>query len=473
MGNGLVAAGAAVTLAHALNAGDCKVIWVSVGTLSQEADQATEVADPAFVRWLTMVGYPEHELLYSCRGLYTLGLQYNNKATDFFFPYGTHGIEPSPAPFEQEFFRRFAGADQLAFANHFLATHMARLGRFDFPVDDPRSAKSTLGYGLHLDRKALVQCLVEYASTLGVECVSCDTLQVHGSRENRIESLSLDNQTLLAGDFFVDATGEPSLLLRQALHEPYECADTTPWRYRVSYREKRQEAHHPFAQMIREPWGWRRRSGLQDNLTVDCWVRDEAALRTLEQAIKPGDYCIETMQSGRSRQSWVGNCLALGKAAGQPGELMYSEWSWASRCLLLWLELLPDRRGRARLRDEYNRRWREMYAVLSEIHWMHAAGVECETENLPEPLQWRLSIFSGFGRLWRRDDEVLSDEAWIVLALGLGWYPQGYDITLTDADMDRLQDKHKKIYRTLVKVAESMPTLATTLKNLKCVNKTP
>ncbi|WP_027330023.1 tryptophan 7-halogenase [Marinimicrobium agarilyticum] len=466
VGDGLVAAGAAVTLARLLRPHACQVMWVRPETGRGSQEGGVEVADPALGRWLAMMGYPESELVRACEGLYSLGTEYRTGAGTFFLPYGTHGIRPSPAPFEQEFFKRFQGAEQRAFANHFLATQAARRGRFDFPVDDPRSAKSTLRYGLHLDRAALARCLGEFARSLGVECLHCKTFEVNGDPDSGIRHLSVDEGTEVAGDFFVDATGESALLLGEALGVPFEQSGVAPWRYRLTYQEAAEHPWQPRAQMSREPWGWRRRAGLQGRRVVDCWVRDEAALEQLQQELGAcGEAAtVEVLGAGRRASGWAHNCLALGHADALPGELALSEWFWASRCLLLWLELLPDATGRPALRAEYNRRRQGLYEILNEVHWMHAANVECDEASLPESLQWRLSVFRTFGRLWRRDDEVLSDEAWVALALGLGWHPKGYDVTLADIGVERLQDKHDTIYRTLVKVAETMPTLTSVLK---------
>ncbi|WP_347331642.1 tryptophan 7-halogenase [Marinimicrobium locisalis] len=466
-GHGLVAAGAAVTLARFLGPYACQVIWVCPESGDEPESEGVEVADPALGRWLSMVGYSEAELVRACQGLYSLGTEYRTDDGHFFLPYGTHGIRPSPAPFEQEFFKRFDGAEQRAFSNHFLATQAALRGRFDFPVDDPRSAKSTLRYGLHLERSALAQCLGEYARSLGVEYVPCKTLQAHGDGKRGIEYLSLDDGRQVTGDFFVDATGAPARLMGATLGTPFERSESAPWPYRLTYREPPETPWQPRAQMVREPWGWRRRAGLQDGVVVDCWVRDEAGLRTLERELSTNGitYALQTLETGARSHGWVNNCLALGRADAQPGELVLSEWFWASRCLLLWLELLPDTAGRPSLRAEYNRRRQGLYDILNELHWMHAANIECDQAALPESLQWRLSVFRHFGRLWRRDDEVLGDEAWVALALGLGWHPQGYDVALAEMDAERLQQKHDTIYRTLVKVAEGMPTLTAVLKS--------
>ncbi len=465
VGNGLVAAGAAVTLARFLGPYACHVAWMCPEPGCAPEGEGIEVADPALGRWLAMVGYSESELVQACRGLYSLGTEYRTETASFFLPYGTHGIQPSPAPFEQEFFKRFEGVEQLAFSDHFLATQAARRGRFDFPVDDPRSAKSTLRYGLHLERSALVQRLGEYARSLGVECVQCKTLQAHGDRESGIEYLNLDDGTRITGDFFVDATGASALLMGETLGTPFEESEDVPWHYRLTYHDPPENPWQPRAQMTHEPWGWRRSAGLQDRVVMDCWVRDKAALQSLEQSLndRGKTYSVQAANIGCRTRGWAHNCLALGHADALPGELVLSEWFWASRCLLLWLELLPDATERPSLRAEYNRRRRSLYDILSEVHWMHA-GVERDGAGLPKALQWRLAVFRTFGRLWRRDDEVLSDEAWIALALGLGWHPKSYDVTLADIGTERLQDKHDTIYRTLVKVAEGMPTLAAVLK---------
>lgn len=466
VGRGLIGATAAITLAKFLAPSGCKVTWLIPQALHECDDQDVEMADPALSRWLAMVGCPERELIDACHGLYSLGVEYQSEKDDFFFPYGTHGITPSPAPLEHEFFKCFNGAEQASFTQCFLATRAAKKGRFDFPVDDPRSVKSTLRYGLHLDRAALVDYLQKFAGSLAVQCVSCDTLQVEGNEKEGIASLVLEDGTRIAGDFYVDATGARAQLLREALATPFRVGSDSLWRYRLSYREPQSSPWRPYARMTRERYGWRREAGLQNATGVTAWLQSPSELNALEQQLKECGtrYWVQPLETGRCSEAWRSNCLALGQAAAQPGELLLSEWFWASHCLLLWLELLPDRANQPRIRAEYNRRWETAYERLIELHWLHAGRAECDKAELPEALQWRLNVLRSFGRLWRRDDELMTDESWVALALGLGWHAEGYDPTLADIGVEPLMDKHRKILQALDKVAEKMPSLSAVIK---------
>lgn len=454
VGHGLVAAGTAVTLARLLTTPDTRIDWVRPA--DPEPGPAVEVAHPAFVRWLEMVGLGETELLAAGRGLYTLGVHYQGEKTAFFLPHGSHGISPSPAPFEQEFFCRFSGEDQLAFCEHFLATQAALRGRFDFPLADPRSVKSTLRYGMHLERAGLIAVLEKRARALGVAPVDCQSVTVERDEQGLIAAVRPDGGAPITGDFFIDATGERAELIGETLDEFWRPSGGV--RYRRHTRvEAADSPWRACAEITRQPRGWRRRTGLQDRVLVDDWQ--------LPPARGEADDTPDAHRPGRRECAWVGNCLALGGAAARPGDLVLSEWHWSCRCLLLWLELLPDRTGRPQLRDEFNRRYRELVEAVGELELMHAASAG-HTDTLPEALEWSLTVFQRFGRRWRRDEEPLADETWVALALGLGWYPESSDVMLADSDPEALRNKHERIMQALVRSAQAMPTLESVMKEL-------
>lgn len=468
VGQGLVAAGAALTLAKMLRPFATRISWVQAGAGEDAENFAqVEIADPALGRWLEMIGLPEAELLDQCRGLYSLGAEYQLDSKKFFVPYGSHGIQPSPAPFEQEFFKRFCGAEQLAFNEHFLAARAAAKARFAFPAKDPRSARSTLKYGLHLERAALFEAITAQAQRLGVVCHSSESLHVHGDSSGGIQALLIDNDTRVEADFYIDATGESSRLLGQALGVEFQSQSRPLWPYRLTFSEPGESPLRPRSELARIAGGWRRRAGLQNKTIVDAWLCDRAAQDSLEATLREQGLEFYSWQQteGARAQGWVHNCLALGSADAQPGELVLSQWYWASRCLLLWLELLPGGSNPSHLRAEYNRRRGLLYEKLNEVHWMHAAGVECAQADLPADLTWRLDVFTRLGRLWRRDEEVLGDEAWLALALGLGWHAGACDLTLANMDPKQLAQKHHTIYQALEREADSMPFLEAVLKD--------
>lgn len=463
VGQGLVAWGAAVTLAELLKGAGVGITLV-VLTDEESPMALVEVGQPALLAWLTRIGLSEAEVLARCGGLYCLGMDYHLQQSNFFLPYGRHGIRPAPATFEHEFFRAYSIDEQARFSEHFLATQMARQNRFGFPVDDPRSVKSTLRYGARLDTGALCELLQEHAQALGVKIVRSTNIRVEVNSERGIDQLYLSDERVVQADFYLDATGAASRLLGGALAVPFtEENRTSLWPTRLSARLPSKPSWQPFASIRREDRCWIRRSSLQQQTVVESWLsmqaNEEKARSAFESMV--GTFSVQSVKEryGLREVSWQQNCLALGKAAGHPGDLLASEWHRACQALLLWLELYPDRSNRPALSAEFNRRERARYLGWLELHELHNIDITQGLDQCSESLRWRLDVFQAFGRLWPLDEQLLSHEALIALLLGLGWRAAHGDILLDAVSAESIQKKHKKIYMTLVAAAEHMPTL--------------
>lgn len=457
VGNGLVAAGTAVTLARFLMRYEIRVTWVRTGP---EDASSKEVAQPPFIEWLAMVGLSEPEVMANTQGLYSLGVMGEGPVGEFFMPYGRHGISASPASFEHEFYRAYPGGDQRRFNEHFLATQAARRGRFDFPVNDPRSVKSTLRYGMTLDNCALCDRLSRYAQSLGVSSLSSTSIQVDAESADGIHRLRLEDGQTVEGDFYLDATGDKALLIGEALKAPFEPMSAL-WSSQLTCTFEPSAAWTPYSHLTQESWGWRRQSGLQKKLVAEAWLIPGQVQEVAAEALgRSGAHVVgQSLTWGRRFTPWSHNCLALGRAAGQPGEILVSEWHRACESLLLWLELVPDASGRPGLRQEFNRRDQILFEGWRELHELLSLAGDDHTAPVSEELQWRLQVFQSFGRLWRREQEPMPDETRLALLLGLGWKSASADVALADAPVETLRRKHQHIYDTLVSAAERMPTL--------------
>lgn len=463
VGQGLVAWGAAVTLAELLKGAGVGITLV-VLTDEESPTALVEVGQPALLDWLNRVGLNEAEVLARCGGLYCLGMDYHLAQSNFFLPYGRHGIRPAPATFEHEFFRAYSIDEQARFNEYFLATQMARRNRFAFPVNDPRSVKSTLRYGARLDTDALCELLQERAQALGVKIARSTNIHVEVNSEQGIAQLYLSDERIVQADFYIDATGPASRLLGEALAVRFEEENRASlWPTRLSARLPSKPSWQPFASIRREDECWIRRSSLQQQTVVESWLsmqaNEEKAHSAFESMIGASSVQLMRERYGLREASWQQNCLALGKAAGHPGELLASEWHRAYQALLLWLELYPDRSSRTALSAEFNRRERARYIGWLELHELHSIDLTRGLDQCSESLRWRLEVFQSFGRLWPFDEQLINHEALIALLLGFGWRAAHGDILLDAVSAESIQKKHKKIYMTLVAAAERMPTL--------------
>ncbi|WP_111641529.1 tryptophan 7-halogenase [Marinimicrobium alkaliphilum] len=468
VGAGAVAHAAAFTLARALKPSGVEVTLV-VTPAAPGDQQQVEISQPALHELIGIWGLPEPALLKACDGLYGLGFEYQPLGREgFFLPFGRHGIDPAPASFEQGFFKCHPGAIAQRYSEHFLATQAARRGQFDFPVDDPRSIKSTLRYGLHLDHSRLCDTLADYGERLGLRVCKASLDDVERGVDERIAAVRLGNGERLVADFYIDATGAESRLLGEALDVGFEDWEHwLPWTVQSQLSLPPEAQPQPRARLCQTDFGWERRAGLRSCERIDALGTAQTDWVGWCRAYGQADEALRALRPGRREVFWRGNCLALGDAAGSATPLVLSELHWACKALLLWLELYPDKRLSNALQGEYNRRAGAMLAAIRDFHLAHRlaeTGVTLEQRDAwPASLRFRLSLFETQGRLWPEDEEAVPQEAWIILLTGLGVQPARYDRLLDALPDGQLADLHRRIQQALDRALATMPTLSKVL----------
>ena len=139
---------------------------------------------------------------------------------------------------------------------------------------------------------------------------------------------------------------------------------------------------------------------------------------------------------GRRSRAWVGNCVAIGQAAGVVEPLTPAPMLLLERDIERLLTLIPisgDTRVEA---AEYNRRFAEDYdhAALFQQALFAAKGLPdgaywqaaC-ADPVPEKLARKLTMFERRGVLVAYDLEPFHPEDWLILHFGMGRRPARHD----------------------------------------------
>ncbi|MFF2044589.1 tryptophan halogenase family protein [Kitasatospora sp. NPDC058170] len=189
--------------------------------------------------------------------------------------------------------------------------------------------KTQFPYAYQFEAALLAKYLTAYAVERGVRRVVADVREVTLDERGWITALRTAEHGDLTGDLFVDCTGFRGLLINQALEEPFiSYQDTLPNDSAVALQvpmDMERRGILPCTTATAQDAGWIWTIPLMGRVgTGYVYAKDylspEEAERTLRSFVGPAAAEVEAnhikMRIGRTRNSWVRNCVAIGLSSG-------------------------------------------------------------------------------------------------------------------------------------------------------------
>jgi flavin-dependent dehydrogenase len=410
------------------------------------------------------LGLDESEWLPKCEGGYKLGIRFENwnkPGSYFYHPFerlrdvdgfsvaewwlrmGNHA-----EPFDRECFITTALCE---------AKRSPRLldGRLFVSELDGSLGRSTLAeqraqfpYAYHFDADKVAQFLACYGVDRGIRRVVDDV--VHTEQDHRgwiTHVVTRDNGNLTA-DLFVDCTGSQAVLINKTLGEPFlSFQDMLPNNRAVAIRVPRENSAqmNPYttATAMEAGWLWTipllHRNG-NGYVYSDEFCSPEQAEQTLRDHVAPGrndlDVSHISMRVGRSRNSWVKNCVAIGLSSAFVEPLESTGIFFIQHGIEQLVKHFPDQRWDIELVRGYNTRVAHAVDGVKEFLVLHyrAAGRDdnqywkaAKVRKTPGDLEERLEQAKSY--LW--DENTIypyyhgfESYSWNTILLGLGNRPR-------------------------------------------------
>ena len=189
---------------------------------------------------------------------------------------------------------------------------------------EPLSLLPRAKFAYHLDNEPFVAFLADLARRRGVRHVDAEIKDVvTGADRRNIERLILDDARQLRADLYVDASGFRALLIEKALGSPFLGFEGSLFCDRAVVGVVPQDGPiRPYttAQTMDAGWCWRIPVEGEDHRgyvhSSAHLTEDEA--RAEMRAANPGlgDTWTVRFRSGRHREFWKGNTVAIGNAYG-------------------------------------------------------------------------------------------------------------------------------------------------------------
>lgn len=189
--------------------------------------------------------------------------------------------------------------------------------------------KTQFPYAYHFEAALLAKFLTKYAVDRGALHIVDKVERVDLDERGSITSVLTAEHGSVAGDLFIDCTGFRGLLVNKALEEPFiSFQDNLPNDSAVALQvpfdmEKRGIRPCTTATAQNAGWTWTiplfGRIGTGYVYASD-YIEPEEAERTLREFVGPEAADVPAnhikMRIGRTRRSWVANCVAIGLSSG-------------------------------------------------------------------------------------------------------------------------------------------------------------
>ena len=381
-----------------------------------------EATVPGMRELLKQLAIPEATFMERCNASFKLGVRFVNwdKRPDgapgcYDHPFDGLGVAIQGAN-PAYHYHRFGRGGRLANLGDALSPS-TRL------IDERRGPKTAeqedydyaVGYAYHLDAGLFAGLLRGIAVERGVLHVLDDVDDLERDARGHISALTLRRRGPWPVELVIDCTGFRSLILQTALEEPFDSFSKYLFNdkalaVQIPHRDVSGLEPCTRSTALGAGWVWRvplySRIGTGYVFSSRFRSDQEAIDEFLQHLGSEGEGAeprVIPMRIGRARQTWVGNCVAVGLSGGFI-EPLESTAIFIIEAALRWLVAdLPDRDFDPALQARYNERMQGLYEEVRDFIALHYLAsnrrdsaywqaVQSELE-VPESLKAKLALW--------------------------------------------------------------------------------
>jgi len=457
--------------------------WMSAATLARFAPPGTsitlvesdaigtvgvgEATIPQFHLLHRALGIDEQELMRATKASFKLGIAFDGwlrEGHSYIHAFGPVGRASGLMPFHQLWLR----ARQAGFAKepgaYSLNAVAARAGRMR---RGPAGRGQEMPYAYHFDAGLYAAFLREYSEKRGVTRMEGTIASVSRDGESGdIAALDLESGERIEGNFFIDCTGFRALLIEDTLEAGFE--DWThylPCDRAMAAQCEQGGEFIPYTRSMAHRAGWQWRIPLQHRIGnglvyASSHMSDDEASATLLANLDgeaPADPRPIHFTTGKRREHWKGNCLAVGLSAGFMEPLESTSIHLIQSAISRFLTVLPQGSGEQSTRDWFNAQARFEWERIRDFLVLHYRANErigepfwdaVRTMDLPETLAAKLEQWRATGLIHREHEELFTEVGWFQVLAGQGVEPNSHNPiadALPEADLRKLLEQVEAI----------------------------
>lgn len=418
-----------------------------------------EATIPAIQLFNQSLGIDENEFVRATQGSFKLGIEFVDWRAPghrYIHAFGAIGRPLGLLPFHQYWLRHHQQGGESSLWDYAPTAQAAAQNRFARLEERPGALSSGVAYAYHFDAGLYAAFLRKYAETRGVKRSEGQITKVALLPDNgNIESVTLASGATVEGDFFIDCSGFCGLLIEEALHSGYEdWSNWLPCNRALAVPCASVEPLTPYTRSTAREAGWQWRIPLQHrtgNGYVYCsdFTDDGTATETLMSSLD-GEALAEPRQlrfvTGKRRQIWKKNCVALGLASGFLEPLESTSIHLIQTGIAKLLDLFPAGPMNDADIAAYNGQMDFEFQSVRDFIILHykatdrpgAFWQQCREMAIPDSLAAKVDLFKSQGQIARFNNELFTEIGWLQVMWGQGLRPERHHPLANQLTEDQL-----------------------------------
>lgn len=433
-----------------------------------------EATIPTLVTFHRLLEINEQEFMAATQATFKLGISFENwrqLGHRYIHSFGTTGTDHWTAGFQHFWLKGRERKLARDYGDYCLELRASLENKF---AHLPRGG---MNYAFHMDASLYAKFLRRFSEGYGARRVEGKIVEVLADAENQtIRALRLDSGTLIEGDLFIDCTGFRGLLISQTLGAEWE--DWSQWLHcdtAIALQTASTCDPIAYTRSIARDAGWQWRIPLQHRVGNGIvygsrFIDEEHARRTLLENVQ-GERLTEPrlirFRPGQRRDTWRGNCVAMGLASGFLEPIESTSIHLIQRGVIRLLQLFPAAGINASDVAEYNQQTRAEIEHIRDFIILHYHVNErvdsdfwrsCREMSIPASLRHRIELFRDSARVFRIPNELFAENSWIQVMLGQGIVPRQHHPSADLMGDEELTAFLETIRRNVEQTVSRLPT---------------
>jgi tryptophan halogenase len=437
-----------------------------------------EATIPQIALFNAGLGIDEAEFLRATQGSHKLGIAFDGwgaPGDSYIHAFGTIGRPLGLLSFHHYWLRARAAQQAGPLGDYLVNAVAARTNRYA-PPHGAGGPVPDLVTAYHFDAGLYADFLRRYAEARGVMRVEGIISHVHrASDTGDISALALTGDRQIEGDLFIDCTGFGGRLIAKELGIGFDdWSHWLPCDRAWAMPSVRTEPLLPYTRATARAAGWQWRIPLQHrtgNGHVFCSAaisEDEAAAVLLANldSVPEAEPRLLKFTTGKRRQFWAHNCIALGLASGFMEPLESTSIHLIQSGIARLLQFLPRSAEAQPDRATFNRLAAREFEQIRDFLILHyfangrhgeAFWDQCRSMAIPGSLMEKLDLFRSQGTVVREGDELFTEPGWVQVMIGQKVMPAGWHPLADALSPDDLRDFMAMVSGSYARAVAAMP----------------